>query len=115
MNVVKTYFNVFKKDFANFKGTETAETYVIFAVGSLIISVGLLILALIFYSVEPVITGALFCVLGIFGLAVLIPALAIITRRLRGKGKTAVWLLLLLIPTIDVIFLVWLAFDKNGG
>ncbi|MDR2047683.1 MAG: DUF805 domain-containing protein [Clostridiales bacterium] len=108
MNIVKTYFNVFKKDFANFKGTEKASTYIIFMVGSWIISVVLLIVG----QIVPSASVALNLISTILGLIVFIPSLAIITRRLHSKGKTALWLLLLLIPIVNIIILVWLAFGK---
>lgn len=52
---------------------------------------------------------------GVFGLAVLLPSLAVGARRLHDIGRSGWWQLLLLVPVIGVIVLiVWWASKGEG-
>lgn len=59
----------------------------------------------------------LFSVLsGIYGLAVLLPALAVAVRRLHDIGKSGWWFLLNLIPLVgQIILIVWYCKDSEPG
>ena len=53
---------------------------------------------------------------GIYSLAVLIPAIAVGVRRLHDTGRSAWWLLILLIPLVGVIiFLVFMVLESQEG
>lgn len=53
---------------------------------------------------------------GIYGLAVLIPGLAVTVRRLHDIGKSGWWILLGLIPCIgEIILLIWTVKDSDPG
>ena len=52
----------------------------------------------------------------LYGLAVLIPGLAVLARRLHDVGKTGWYILILLIPLIGIIWLLVLLFtDSQAG
>ena len=53
---------------------------------------------------------------GIYGLAVLIPSLAVTVRRLHDTDRTGWWILIALVPLIGVIvLLVFAALDGTPG
>lgn len=53
---------------------------------------------------------------GIFGLAILIPSLAVGARRLHDTGRSGWWLLIGLIPLIGaIVLIVFFLFDSQPG
>jgi uncharacterized membrane protein YhaH (DUF805 family) len=53
---------------------------------------------------------------GVYGLLVLIPALAVGVRRLHDTGRSGWWLLISLIPVVGtIILIVFLATDGQPG
>ena len=53
---------------------------------------------------------------GIYGLAILIPDIAIVVRRLHDIGKSGWYCLIALIPLVgSIILLIWLATDSQPG
>ena len=56
-------------------------------------------------------------VLGFIALALLIPSLAVMARRLHDKGKNAWLILLLLIPIVNIViaivFFIWFLMDGD--
>ena len=56
------------------------------------------------------------CISGLYGLAVLLPALGVEIRRLHDIGKSGWWILIALIPLVGSIWLlVLLATDSQPG
>jgi len=53
---------------------------------------------------------------GIYGLAVLLPSIAVSVRRLHDIGRTGWWMLLSFIPIIGlIVLLVFAVFDSQPG
>lgn len=53
---------------------------------------------------------------GLYGLATLIPGLAVTVRRLHDTGRSGWWILICLIPFIGaIIFIVFLASNGNAA
>lgn len=53
---------------------------------------------------------------GLYGLAVLLPTLAVSVRRLHDIGRTGWWMLLSIIPVIGlIVLLVFAVFDSQPG
>ena len=51
----------------------------------------------------------------IFGIAIIIPSIAIAVRRLHDIGKSGWWLLLILVPIAGIILIIWFIRDSQPG
>lgn len=51
---------------------------------------------------------------GIFGLAILLPSICVGGRRLHDTGRSAWWLLLVLIPLVGFLVLLWWFIQKGS-
>ncbi|MBE6293284.1 MAG: DUF805 domain-containing protein [Bacteroidales bacterium] len=89
---VKSVFS----NYANFSGRARRSEYWYFVLFSLII--GLI----------PIVNL-------IVGLISIIPSIAVCVRRLHDIGKSGWWLLLCLIPIVNLILLVWYCTDSQPG
>ncbi len=95
------------KNYAVFTGRARRKEYWMFFLINLVISLVLGFIEGLLGS--PGTVGIL------YGLAVLIPSIAVAVRRLHDTGRSAWWLLLLLVPLIGVIvFIVFMALDGNA-
>jgi uncharacterized membrane protein YhaH (DUF805 family) len=95
------------RNYVNFKGRATRKQFWMFVLINILISIGLQIIEAILGFVDMELLS------GLYGLAVLLPGLAITARRLHDVNKSAWWLLLLLIPFIGG--LVILIFNVMKG
>ena len=89
---VKSVFS----NYANFSGRARRSEYWYFVLFSLII------------SLIPIVNL-------IVGLISIIPGIAVCIRRLHDIGKSGWWLLLCLIPIVNLILLVWYCTDSQPG
>ncbi len=89
---VKSVFS----NYANFSGRARRSEYWYFVLFSLII------------SLIPIVNL-------IVGLISFIPGIAVCVRRLHDIGKSGWWLLLCLIPIVNLILLVWYCTDSQPG
>ncbi len=96
------------RNYAVFSGRARRTEYWMFALFNFIIAMALGI-------AEAVLGGPGF--IGIlYGLAVLIPALAVSVRRLHDTGRSGLWLLIGLIPLIGfIVLLVFMVQDSDPG
>ena len=96
------------ENYANFEGRARRAELWWYVLAGVCISIVFNILAAI---------ASFFVVLSlIYGLAVLIPGLAVGCRRLHDLGKSGWWLLLGLIPIVGaIILIVWFATDAPPG
>ena len=99
------------ENYANFNGRARRAEYWSFALCSGVISGVLNMLARI-----PKV-GGLFSVLAtIFGLAILVPSLAVAWRRLHDIGKKGSWYFIGLIPVVGwILLIVWFCQDSQPG
>jgi uncharacterized membrane protein YhaH (DUF805 family) len=102
---VQWYLEVFKK-YAVFDGRAHRTEFWMFVLVSVIISVILAVLDAVLGT-----NGAGSGLLqGLYGLAVLVPSLAVGARRLHDIGRSGWWQLLVLIPLIGaIVLIVWFA------
>ena len=113
------YMAVLKK-YAVFNGRARRKEYWWFALINVVIVLVLSALSRLgagtdSNSVSPVST-AFSCISGLYGLAVLLPSLGVIVRRLHDIGKSGWWILIGLIPLVGEIWLlVLLATDSQAG
>lgn len=98
--------------YADFNGRARRTEYWMFTLISVIISVVLAILD----SVLDTSPGGFGLLQGLYGLAVLLPSLAVGARRLHDTGRSAWWLLIGLIPLIGaIVLIVYFVFEGDRG
>ena len=106
------YLGVLKK-YAEFNGRARRKEYWMFFLFNLLISIGLSIIDMMTGTVNQWGLGLLS---GLYGLAVLVPSIAVAVRRLHDTDRSGWWLLISLIPLIGVIvLLVFLLLDGTPG
>lgn len=86
------------KNYAGFDGRAHRKEYWVFVLIHFIVCLALSLLEWIIFL------PGLFT--GLYGLAVLLPSLAVSVRRLHDVGKSGLWVLLSLIPVIGLIILI---------
>ena len=91
------YLNVLKYKYAEFEGRARRSEFWYYVLFNFIVSLGL--------GMVDAFTGLGF-LSGLYGLAVIIPGLALGVRRLHDTGKSGWWLLVGLIPVVGWIVLV---------
>jgi uncharacterized membrane protein YhaH (DUF805 family) len=110
-NPINWYILVFKKSF-DFQGRATRSEYWWFILISGIVSflLGILDGFLGLYNAD----ASLGLLSGVYSLIVIIPSIAVATRRLHDIGKSGWWQLLLFIPIIGfIILLIWFVTDSK--
>jgi uncharacterized membrane protein YhaH (DUF805 family) len=96
------------KNYAGFTGRARRTEYWMFVLFNLIITIVLDVIGTVIKLGN--ILGAL------YGLAVLIPSLAVGVRRLHDTGRSGWWLLIALIPLVGaIILIVFLATEGEPG
>ncbi|QXP67815.1 DUF805 domain-containing protein [Polaribacter sp. AHE13PA] len=108
------YLKVVKEHYADFNGRARREEYWMFTLFNAIISI---VISVVFAGIgialeSPLLTGLSY----IYTLAVLVPSLAVLVRRLHDTGKSGWFILIGLIPLIGAIWLlVILCTDSVSG
>ncbi len=105
------YMQALRK-YAVFSGRARRREYWFFVLFYVLISIGLAIID----AVAGLRIGEVGLLQGLYGLAVLIPGLAVAVRRLHDTGRTGWWLLIILIPLIGaIVLLVFMFLDSEPG
>ena len=108
MSFVDAIKSAFSK-YATFSGRARRSEYWYFVLLNVIVSVVISILGMIIGDFASVISG-------IWSLAILVPSLALVWRRLHDIGKGGVWILIGLIPLVGgIILLVFMCKDSQPG
>lgn len=104
------YLKVVRDNYANFMGRARRQEYWMFAFVNLIIM-------LILNTIDRVVFSADIAILSsIYGLAILIPGIAVAVRRLHDTDRSGWWVLLGLIPIVGtLILIVIMCFDSTLG
>lgn len=102
---MKWYLKVVKDNYANFNGRACRQEFWMFVLFNLIISIAAGVLDSMF--------GTMFISI-IYGLAILIPGLAVSIRRLHDTGKTAWFLLIGLIPVVNLVLIYFFVIESNN-
>jgi uncharacterized membrane protein YhaH (DUF805 family) len=101
------YLDVLKK-YAVFTGRARRKEYWMFALFNVIIAIALGIIEGIVGG--PGVLG------GLYGLAVLIPSIAVGVRRLHDTGRSGWWILIGLVPVIGfIVLIVFFTTDGQPG
>lgn len=107
------YLAVLKK-YAVFSGRARRKEYWMFVLFNIIFTIAAVILDNVLGTAIEDLGYGLFYIL--YGLAVLIPALAVTVRRLHDTGKSGWWIFIAFIPFIGAIWLlVLLVTDSQAG
>jgi len=62
-----------------------------------------------------ILTVPLFFLCFIYGLAAIFPGVAVSVRRLHDIGKSGWWMLFAFVPVLDLLLIVFFAFDSELG
>ncbi len=106
----KFYLDVLKTKYAKFDGRAGRQEFWMFVLFNIIASVILSIID----SILGTGGGAFGLLSSIYGLAVLVPSLAIACRRLHDIGKSGWMQLIALIPIVGVLVLIFAFYIKLG-
>src|SRR5690606_3667872 len=99
------YLNVLKYKYAEFEGRARRSEFWYYALFNFIISIGL--------GMVDAFTGLGF-LSSVYGLAVIIPGIAVGIRRLHDTGKSGWWLLVSFVPVVGwIILLVFFLQDSQ--
>ena len=100
-DIIENYKSVFL-NWSDFKGRARRREYWLFTLANIIVAILLAVVdGVIFKSAGSGPLG------GLYSLVALVPGLAVSFRRLHDIGKSAWWLLLILIPFFGAIVLIY--------
>jgi len=107
LKIMEWYLSCLKEHYADFKGRARRKEYWMFVLCNLLAAIvvafvaGLIKLPVLYY---------------LYGLAVLVPGVAVSVRRLHDIGKSGWWIFISLIPVIGGIWLLVLfCLDSQAG
>ena len=104
----KWWLSILKNHYADFDGRVRRQTYWMFVLVNVIISV--------VFAILTQIAGFFAIFSGLFTLAILVPSIALGVRRLHDIGKSGWWYLICFVPLIGSIWLIVLwATDSQPG
>jgi len=111
------------RKFAVFEGRARRSEYWLFALFQILLIVGFFVFATIVYTATggrqdgpaAMFIGALGVLLALFGIALIIPGLAVGVRRLHDSGKSGWLLLLSFIPFGGFVVLIFTLMDGTPG
>ena len=108
------FIDCLTKKYACFSGRARRQEYWMFVLFNIIAGIIIGVIAGVLVSVTNV---TAFAYLGsIYNLAVLIPGLAVLFRRLHDIGKSGWWVFISLVPCVgSIILLVFLFLDSQPG
>ena len=113
MNMKEAVVSAFSK-YANFKGRARRSEYWYFVLFNFLVNLGFNMMNTIF---EESFLGVIFAGLSfVYGLAVLVPNLAVTWRRLHDIGKGGGWYFICLVPIVGgILLLIWTCRDSQPG
>jgi uncharacterized membrane protein YhaH (DUF805 family) len=101
------HFTAAIQQFANFEGRNTRTQYWMFILFYAIFYIACLV-------VDNILGKPIFS--GLYSLVLLVPSIAVATRRLHDTGRSGWWQLIALIPLIGaIVLIVFLAQDSAAG
>lgn len=111
----KAYIN----NFSNLSGRARRSEYWYTVLANLVIQISLILLGVIFYLLSPeLLSVSIFIgiIYVLYSIAIIIPGLAMIARRLHDIGKSGWFYLITFVPFVGgIIIIVFLATDSEPG
>ncbi len=117
MSLFQEYFiDTLKNNYANFDGRARRSEYWYFVLFYMLLFIGFGIIAGIGGAMEiPAISVIALALIGITALALLVPTLALVVRRLHDTDKSGWFILIQLIPFGGIVLLVFMCLDGTPG
>lgn len=109
------WFKKCLKQYADFSGRARRKEYWMFQLFAGIIAVVLMIVGSILDSMFGSNGVVSLLLVGVFYLAILLPALSVTVRRLHDTDKTGWWLLIAFIPFGSLVLFVFTVLDSTNG
>ncbi|MGB3546510.1 MAG: DUF805 domain-containing protein [Saprospiraceae bacterium] len=110
------YLKVVRDNYANFDGRARRQEYWMYVLFNALIIIGLCVVAGLLYSISETLGYVGFGLVGIYYLAILVPSLAVIVRRLQDQNRSGWMALLMLIPYIGgIVILVFMCLEGTQG
>lgn len=110
------FLDVIKNKYATFTGRARRQEFWMYVLVVVIIEIVLSILGGILGSISGALGTIISVIGGLFGLAILVPTLALWMRRLHDTGKSGWWLLISLVPVVgSIVLLIFALLDSQPG
>lgn len=110
------WYRMVWQKYAQFDGRSQRKEYWMFALVNVLISLALCAAILFAFAIHSTAVGIAFAIIcGLYGLAGLIPGLAVGVRRLHDIGRSGWWLLIDFVPFGCFVLLVFLVLDGTPG
>jgi uncharacterized membrane protein YhaH (DUF805 family) len=103
------------KRYLDFSGRSRRCEYWMFMLIHVIIYLALFLAAEFAMAHGSALTVPLFVLCFIYALAAVLPGLAVSVRRLHDIGKSGWWMLVAFVPLLDLLLIVFFAFDSKPG
>lgn len=110
------YLSVLRENYANFEGRARRTEYWMFQLFNVLAIVVLEILMVIGAAISPVL-GILFgLVVIVYALGVIVPSIAVATRRLHDTDRSGWWQLFGLVPLVGpIVVFIFTVLDSQPG
>ena len=110
------WYRMVWQKYAQFDGRSRRKEYWMFALVNVLISIAMCAGILFGFATRNSAVGVAFAILcGLYGLAGLIPGIAVSVRRLHDIGRSGWWLLIDFVPFGCFVLLVFLVLDGTPG
>jgi uncharacterized membrane protein YhaH (DUF805 family) len=102
------------KNYAVFEGRAQRAEYWFFQLFNIIATIVLTTIDAMMGSISP--EAGVGVLSGLYGLAIIVPNVAVTARRLHDTGRSGWWQLIMLVPLIGlIVLLVFLVMDSKPG
>ena len=114
MDIIGNYKNVLTKKYAQFTGRAGRSEFWLFVLVNFVITMVLYILTIVAAAAGSSTLALVFnLVLLVYGLATLVPTIAVGVRRLHDIGKEGVWFCINFIPLVGGIWYLYLCAQEG--